>query len=567
MRRRWITLTATLLLAAWTVPAAEPGLVVREIRTTMPDGVALKADLYLPEPEGRFPTILIRTPYGKQGLRVIAETFVRRSYAVVIQDVRGKYDSDGEFLPFVNETSDGLATLDWIAESAWSDGRVGMWGSSYLAMCGLLLAWEGHPALRAVFSASGWVDAEGINASGGAMHIGLIIPWLLFEGGKTQRSLKQFDLDELFDHKPLRGVFSVADVEMPAWSEDRVYRANQRSASEPVRVPVFHMTGWYDFVSPGTLATWRSMNATSTPPQKLMIGPWIHDQFWGQDTRIGEVDAGPESILGLDRILVMALDWFDLHIRGETRPDPTPVKVFVLGENRWRNFEQWPPRNTTTRAFYLTSTGSAHRSLDDGGLLTAPPSWRKAASDSFTFDPEKPVPTHGGANFHFLPNLGVREQNQIEQREDVLVYTTPPLERDLVIAGPVRAVLHVSTEGRDTDFTAKLVHVTPEGKAFNIVDGILRMSRRNGETKREPLQPGRIYEVAIDLGEIAIRIPQGHRLRLDVTSSNFPKFDRNPNSGEDPLDAMEFRAVRQTVHHSRRRPSRVEITILTGEKR
>lgn len=511
----------------------------------MRDGVELAADLYLPRPEGRFSTIVIRTPYGKQGLSRVAETFVQHDYAVVVQDVRGKYASGGTFTPFVNETNDGVDTLDWIARAAWSDGRVGMWGSSYLAMSGLLVAWHGHPALKAVFSNSGWDESAGINVSGGAVHIGLAIPWLLFEGGKTQRSLKQFDMDELFFHKPLRDVFKIAGVEMPAWIDERVPRANRRSPTARVNVPVFHIAGWYDFVSPGSLAAWRAMRNASAAPQKLMIGPWIHDQVWGAETRVGELDAGPDARMGVDRILELALAWFDVHIRG-VQHSIAPVEVFILGENRWRTFADWPPPNTTTQRLYL----AARRTL------SARPA-ASASKDSYVFDPDQPVPTHGGANFHFFPNTGIREQSEIERRSDVVGYTTTPLDRDVVIGGRVRAILHVSTEGRSTDFTAKLAYVTPEGKAFNIVDGIVR-------TKTVP---GRIHEITIDLGEIAMRVPKGHRLRLDVSSSNFPKFDRNPNTGEDPFDAVEFRAVRQTIHHSRRLPSRVEIPIILEEKR
>jgi uncharacterized protein len=568
MRRQLATLAIALLLAGFSEAAtARDAVVPREERVPMHDAVELAADLYLPAGAGPFPTILVRTPYGKGGMRIIAEKFVRSGYAVLVQDVRGKYASNGDFLPFVNEKLDGLATLDWIAASEWSDGRTGIWGSSYLAMSGLLLATEDHPALRAVFSASGWVGGSEINESGGAFHMGLAIPWLLFEGGKTQRSLKHFDLDELFLHKPLRDVFSIAGVEMPAWLDESVPRANDDPPTARASVPVFHMAGWYDFVSPGSLATWRAMSAGSDAPQKLMVGPWIHDQFWGEESRIGEIDAGPASIMGLDRVVAIAIDWFDLHVRGEARPDPSFVNVFVIGDNRWRSFESWPPREATSRSFYLTSGGSAGRTPDDGRLLAARPRLGQAAKDSFLFDPDRPVPTLGGANFHFFPNTGVREQSEIEQRDDVLVYTTAPLERDVVLAGPIHAVLHVSTEGRDTDFTAKLVDVTPEGSAFNIADGIVRLSRSGGGSSRVAIEPGRIYEITIELGEIAMRIPAGHRLRLDLTSSNFPKFDRNPNTGEDSFAATEFRAVRQTVYHSRRHPSRVTITILEGGQR
>ena len=514
----WIAVATAVLLTATATG--------NEVRVPMRDGIELAADLQLPNVDGRFPTILIRTPYGKESLHHVAEAFVARGYAVVVQDVRGKYASAGTFTPFINETDDGIDTLDWIARQQWSDGQVGIWGSSYLAMCGLLVAWRDHPALRAVFSNSGWDQGEGINISGGANHIGLSIPWLLFEGGKSKRSMKEFDMDELFAHKPLRDVFKIAGIDMPAWFDQRVATANKRSASARVRVPVFHIAGWYDFVSPGSLSAWRAMRAASAAPQKLMIGPWIHDQVWGHDTHVGEFDAGSAAEMGVDRILELALDWFDTYMRGAHRTF-TPVEVFVLGENRWRTFRDWPPPNTKTYTFPLPQ------------------------KRSYVFDPEDPVPTLGGANFHFFANTGIRDQRGIERRKDILSYTGPRLTRDLVIAGRVRAILRVSSEAPSTDFTAKLIDVTLDGEAFNIVDGIARVS----------LPDRGVHRIVIDLGEIAMRIPKGHRLRVDISSSNFPKFDRNPNTGVNPMDAVEFRAVRQTIY-----PSRVEMQVVE-EKR
>jgi len=566
MRHRTaLAFTLVLVLVALSSPGAT-GPTAREVRVRMSDGVELAAHLYLPTGEGPFPAVLVRTPYSREGLGVVAAPFVAAGYAVVVQDVRGKYDSGGDFVPFVHELEDGLATLDWIADADWSDGRVAMWGVSYLGVCGLLAAWEGHPALRAVFSVSGWVDGQGIGAPGGANHIMLSIPWILFEGGRSQRSLKHFDLDELFRHLPLQDVFDVAGVEVPAWVEEGPPGPPLRSPRPRGGVPIFHVTGWYDFVAPGSLAAWRSSSAVSGAPQLLMVGPWIHDQMLGEDPWVGEVDAGPDSVLGLDALMALAVDWFDVHLRGARGVPRPPVEVFFLGENRWRGFDSWPPPQVRTLPLRLVSGGRAGERLDDGRLVAGGSERSPAGRDRFTFDPSQPVPTRGGASFHLMPGLGVRDQNGIEERRDVLVYTTAPLVDDLVLAGPVRVVLHVSTEGRDTDFVARLVRVTPEGRAFNVVDGILRLSHRHGG-RRELVEPGRVYEVAIDLGEIAQRIPRGHRLRLQVTSSNFPKFDRNPNTGVDPQLATDLRVVRQTLHHSRRHPSRVELTILEGDGR
>jgi uncharacterized protein len=549
-----------ILFALFAIPTL--GVEPRDIRLPMSDGVDLAADLYLPSDDEPHPVILIRTPYGKRAIRPFGEHFVAAGYAVVIQDVRGKFGSGGEFVPFLHDEKDGLETLDLIAESEWSDGHVGMFGSSYLARAGLLVARHGHPSLKAVFSASGWIDSDEINSPGGAFHMMLAIPWLLFNEGQAQRPLRDFDIKELFHVLPVRDVFQSIGLEVRGW-DPRVMRAGSGVSGSGVIVPVFHLTGWYDFVSPASLSNWRAMREATEHPQPLLIGPWVHDQIYTQETRVGVIDAGESSILGVDGLMRLAIDWFDCHLRQRCTNRP-PVRVFFLGENQWRDFEDWPPRESRTRSFYLESRGNAASSPVDGRLDPRPRP--RSGQDQFIFDPNHPVPTAGGANFHFFPEVnGPRDQREIEARDDVLVYTTAPLDSDLLIAGPVRAILHVSTEGRDTDFTAKLVSVDADGSPRNIVDGILRLSHRNGRDSRQLVEPGQIYEITVDLGEIAIRVPRGHRLRVDITSSNFPKFDRNPNTGEEPFDAAVLRPVQQTIHHGRIHPSRLEITTLAVE--
>jgi uncharacterized protein len=555
------TLTLILcVLLALSIAALEPS----QLQVPMSDGVELAADLYLPAKEGPHPVILIRTPYSRGGSRVFAEPFVREGYAVLVQDVRGKWGSGGEFVPFVNERKDGLETLDFIASAEWSDGRTGVFGPSYLGMAGLLLADHGHPSLKTVFSVSGWIDGDQINSPGGAFHMMLAIPWLLFSGGQTQQPLSDFDMEELFQFLPVRDVFGSIGKDMPGWNEE-VLRAYAGSDESGVTIPVFHMTGWYDFVAGASLDTWRSMKRATDQPQRLVVGPWVHDQIFTSETVIGEIDAGEASILGVDGLMRLAIDWFDCHLRARCT-DHAPVRVFVLGDDEWRDFGEWPPRGSRTESFHLRSRGDAAHSPAGGRLVRRPE--RGAGQDRYRFDPNDPVPTRGGANFHFFPEVnGPRDQREIEARPDVAVYTTEPLARDLFLAGAVRVVLHVSTEGRDTDFTAKLVNVGPDGSALSILDGIIRLSHRKGLDQRSLVQPGEIHEIEIDLGEVAMRIPRGNRLRLDVTSSNFPKFDRNPNTGEYPLDARELVPVTQTIHHGRAWPSRVELTTLAVRDR
>ncbi|HEY5611133.1 MAG TPA: CocE/NonD family hydrolase, partial [Thermoanaerobaculia bacterium] len=313
-----------------------------EVRIAMSDGVELAADLYRPAGDGPFPVILIRTPYDKKGIRVFGEAFVEAGYAVLIQDVRGKWRSQGEFVPFLNEERDGLETLDWIAAAAWSNGRVGVWGSSYLGMAGLLLARHGHPALETVFSAAGWIEGSSINAPGGALHIMLAIPWLLFEEGQTQRSLRDFDLEELFHYLPLIGVFDSVGLEIPAWKDLRVLHANGEEKPAASDTPVFHVAGWYDFVTPGSLAAWRAMRKSSDAPQRLLVGPWLHDQIYTDLTEVGEIEVGENAVLGIEGLSALAIEWFDCRLRDRCSAEP-PVRVYVLGENRWRDFDDWPP--------------------------------------------------------------------------------------------------------------------------------------------------------------------------------------------------------------------------------
>jgi putative CocE/NonD family hydrolase len=295
-----------------------------------------------------------------------------------------------------------------------------------------------------------------------------------------------------------------------------------------------------------------------------MVGPWAHDQFWTTYTRVGDEDFGPESAMGLERMMALALDWFDMTLKESASIAEWPdVRTFVMGANKWNDYDSWPP-SPRSRKLFIGSTQGANSADGDGTLSANPPT--QPGHDTYVFDPMNPVPTYGGANFHFLMHLvGVKDQRDIETRDDVLVYTTKPLEEDMEIAGPIRAVLHVSTEGKDTDFTAKLVEVRPGGYARIIEEGIIRVSYRNGTGERQLLDPGEVYRVTVALGSTAILIPKGHRVRLEVSSSNFPKYDRNPNTGEDPLRARVLKTVTQQVHFGADTPSYVELPVVEPE--
>jgi putative CocE/NonD family hydrolase len=271
--------------------------------------------------------------------------------------------------------------------------------------------------------------------------------------------------------------------------------------------------------------------------------------------------------MGLERLMKLALDWFDTTLGGSAAVAEWPnARVFVMGANRWRDFDRWPPALARYRKLFIGSDRGANSAAGDGTLSPDPPP--RPGHDTYVFDPMNPVPTYGGANFHFFMHLvGVKDQRDIEARDDVLVYTSAPLEEDMEIAGPIKALLHVSTEGRDTDFTAKLVEVRPDGYARIIEEGIIRASYRNGTGARELLEPGQVYRLSVEIGSTAILIPKGHRVRLEVSSSNFPKYDRNPNTGEDPLRARVLEAVTQRVHFGGDAPSHVVLPVVERKDR
>jgi putative CocE/NonD family hydrolase len=548
---------AFVLLTAPAGVAAE--LVEETVSITMDDGVELEGTLMRPGGHGEHSTILVRTPYGRHQHEKEARFWAENGYAALIQDTRGKWGSDGEFAPFLNEAADGHSTLDWIVGREWSDGTVGMWGSSYLAYCQLVVAAKGHPALKSIMPISGWIQDEGQISHGGANHIMLSIPWILHEETQRVRSIRDYEMDEMFEYLPLIDVFKSVGIDSKIWCEEFDFSHLEQYSAENIEVPALHMTGWNDFVCRAALSVYEgALRGSAASSQKLLVGPWFHDQFWTTYTEVGDEDFGPQSAMGREKLHELSLKWFDLTLGKDPEgvADWPNVKLFLMGANEWRECGSWPLDSAARVSFFLGGDGPANSLGGYGRLLAGAPA--ESGFDTYLFDPMNPVPTNGGANMHFMLHLvGVKDQRQVEERDDVLVYTTPPLEKDMEIVGPVRAVLHASTEGRDTDFTAKLVEVRPGGYARIIEEGIIRASFRNGP-ERELLEPGRIYELRVDMGSTAILIPRGNRLRLEVSSSNFPKYDRNPNTGEEALLARELSSVTQKVYHGGEYPSRVE---------
>ena len=527
-----------------------------------PDGEWLATDVYLPAASAgkKVATVLMRTPYGRHQFRdgeMLVAPLTRAGFAVVLQDVRGKWGSTGEFMPFVNEQRDGVATLDWIIAQPWSNGGVGMWGSSYPGFAALVLLPTAHPALATVFSVSGWLDGNAVNRPGGALHLMLALPWLLQQETERARSTLSYDLDRLFEHLPLVEAFESIGVESRAWRDPSILEPPAHDFQRtPPKASVFHLTGWYDFVAVSTLDVYRELAAGATR-QQLHVGPWQHNQVFTDFTSVGDEDFGPDSVLALDGIHALTVRWFEAELAGGSKSalSGPAVRVFVMGADEWRDFDSWPPRRSIQQRWLLASDDGKRtllRATNSSQMISQP------VHEALPCRPTDPVPTWGGANFHLFGEVsGVLDQRRIEARDDVRTFTSAPLEAPILILGPVRARIHISTEGRDADLVAKLVVVRPDGYARLVTDGVVRASSIHGA-----LTPGERVALEVDLGDTAVRVARGERLRVQLAGSNFPKFDRNPHSGVDPREATELLDVTHTVHSTPEAPSFLELTVL-----
>jgi putative CocE/NonD family hydrolase len=540
-----------------------------DMAVPMRDGVRLSANLFRPEAPGRYPTILMRTPYGK-GNVVFANyaSFVEHGYVFMVQDVRGRYASEGVFKPLEQEPADGDDTLNWIARQPWSDGKVGMMGGSYLGIAQWKVATLNNPHLKAIFPAVSGCDdyRDRFYSPGGAMKLGQRLLWMS-ENLREPRFHPDFNKFVL--HLPLRTADVAATGQTSSMFQEAVahpsYDSFWKSISVreqlgQIRVPVFSVGGWFDNFVESDLDAYERLRKNSGV-DRILIGPWPHNKA----VKLEGVDFGPDSDVPLRGI---QMEWFDQFLKGKDTPllSRAPVRIFVMGVNRWLDAPEWPPPARQER-FYLESRGQANTLAGDGRLYLHPPSEpaaKSGVSDRFVFDPQDPVPTTGGAaccNPKVFP-WGPKDQRAVEQRRDVLVYTTAPLRKDLEVVGTVRVVLYAATSARDTDFTAKLVDVFPNGRAQNLTDGILRLRYRKSLEKPELARPGEICKLTIDAGVTGNVFQKGHRIRMEISSSNFPRFDRNPNTGDAVADATELRKATQTVYHDARRPSYLVLPVL-----
>ena len=557
----------------------------------MRDGILLYADIYRPLSPGRYPVLLQRTPYDKSQPTVTGIDYLRAAragYTVVVQDVRGRFASQGEFYPFMHEAADGYDTVEWAAGQPWSNGRVGMVGGSYLGAAQWLAAIAKPPHLKALFPTITPSDyQEGWVFQGGAFQLGLCLSWTLgplvlanFQKlaasqplpASLQETLTQTAerMDEAFRHLPLRQLPYLADGVAPYYDHWLEHAADEsywgrwgiEAQYGKLAIPAYHVGGWYDAFLAGTLRNFAGLQTAEATPQKLLVGPWAHTS--PLTNLVGEVDFGIGSAASGIDLDGIQLRWFDYWLKGETSGilEEPPVRLFVMGENRWRDEQEWPLARAWEVRYYLHSQGKANSAGGDGWLDTLHPTAEPA--DRFEYDPGNPVPTRGGGlccDPFFLPG-GAFDQRPVENRHDVLVYTSTILEQDTEVTGPITLQLWASSSAPDTDFTGKLVDVHPSGVAYNLTDGIIRARYHESRSRPSLLEPGRAYLFVVDMGATSNLFKAGHRIRLEVASSNFPRFDRNLNTGAPVGASSEMRVAMQTVLHSEAHSSYLSLPVV-----
>ena len=582
---RLLTLTCLLPLAAFaqSQPQTAAPPVAIDVENNVPvkmrDGIVLRADVYRPADDGRYPVLLTRSPYNKVNESGTCRKAAQRGYVCIAQDVRGRFASDGDWYTFRNEPNDGYDTVEWAAALPNSDGRVAMFGGSYVGATQWLAAVARPPHLVAIqptVTASNYHD--GWAYQGGALEQWFDESWTTGLAADTlRRAAESSKVKDLVPTLPLSS-YPVLQVSKPAglvpyyfdWLAHPDYDAywKQWSIEEHysgIAVASFGIGGWYDIFIRGTLRNYAGMRAHAATPwarehQYLLIGPWFHGPMTGQ---AGEVDFGSAGALDRDTML----NWYDQLLKGAPpgKVQQRPVKIFVMGVNQWREEDDWPLARARSTRYYLHGGGHANSSSGDGALTSSSP--RNEPADAFTYDPANPVPTHGGnlcCPNEQLPS-GAFDQREVEKRNDVLVYTTLAFDKDFEVTGPHAAEIYISSSAQDTDVTAKLVDVWPNGFAQNLADSIQRLPYRDSPEKPELIQPGTIYKVTIDLGATSNVFRAGHRLRIEISSSNFPHFDRNLNTAESPEQGSKFEKAENRIYHDAAHPSAIVLPVIPAQ--
>lgn len=567
----------------------------RDIPMKTRDGITLYADVYRPDDREKHPAILTRSPYNKlfsgvsDYLPAVDAAFA--GYAYVVQDTRGRFASEGQFIPGGPEGPDGYDTVEWMASEPWCDGQVGMSGGSYLGRIQWQTALEAPPHLKAIAPQittsgplsetrmSGHIEWEQSVSWFATMAVDMIDK--LEKQGKDVSKMRdsvnwaRFHPDEVCRYLPIKEIpyFNFEGISQ-GFRPEMVETVLALFKSEEdlywnyskVQVPCFHASGWYDLFTGSLFSNFRGMQKKggsdlARKGQHVLCGPWVHG---GQLLAFaGDIHFGPvaRGIAALTKERHLA--FFDKYLQGKELHIPA-VRYFVMGLDQWKKAEEWPLPQTDWQRFYLHSGGRAQTASGDGLLSREEPALEPP--DNFIYDPLNPVPTLGGRNLptgRLVP--GPIDQAPIERRQDVLCYTTPVLKADLEVTGPLKVHLFASTSARDTDFTAKLINVYPNGAAYNLAEGQIRARYRKSLLKPEFITPGEVVEYEIDLAATSVLFRKGHRIRLDITSSNFPRIDRNMNTGNAFAQDAGGIPARQTVLHESAYASYIDLPVIPEE--
>ncbi len=545
------------------------------------DGVILRADIYRPDAEGKFPVILERTPYDKRtsgGVRSCLR-FAAEGYICIRQDVRGRFASGGDWYPWKYESTDGYDTVEWGAALPYSNGKVGMYGGSYLGATQLLAAMAAPPHLVGIMPALAPSNSYAHWAyQGGAFARMPIQAWTTRMATNTlERRLRKNsqpwrDVKRPAADYPLLELGTAAGLAdyyfdylaHPAYDDYwKQWSVDERFAQ--IQVPALHVGGWYDPFLDGTLRSYTGIKSkggsdAARRGQRLVVVAGGHA---GSGPKVGDVDFGKDSVLDT---FALAIRWYDYLLKGidNGMASEKPVRIFVMGKNVWRDEDDWRLARAKVTRFYLHSGGKANTLNGDGTLSTTPPATEPA--DRYVYDPADPTPTRGGTGDTGLDPVnspaGPIDQRPLQARSDVLVYTTPAFQKDTEVSGPVSLELYVSSSAVDTDFAAKLIDVWPNGFAQNLANGILRARYRNSMEKAELMHPGQVCKLTIDLWATSNVFLAGHKLQVEIASSDFPYFDRNPNTGESPESATTQIKATNVVYHDRDHASALIVPVI-----
>ena len=576
------------------IPARNDFVIENLVPVAMRDGVTLYADVYRPVGDGKYPVLISRTPYSTERFPSAydgAVYFAQRGYVYVFQDVRGRHESDGAWNPFFDDGKDGVDTIAWAAKQPWSNGKVAMQGGSYLGQNQWRAAQTQPkpPALVTIFPmvSSTSIYHDWITLNGG-WRLSFNFGWgpvrmeskiMQNYGPHTLGGVEAMHYDRVQWHLPLNTMPKVVGRKAKFYDDwiahpdydDYWKPLSVEEGFDKITIPVHTFGGWFDIFSQGTLRGYVGMSHKGGSEQarrqsRLIIGPWGH----GSSQKFGALDFGVHAHVDTNAI---QLTWYDYFLKGIDNgfTSEAPVKLFVMGRNEWVAEREYPLARTQYRPMYFTSTGKANGDRGDGRLTWEKPGDKPAAGttamDRFLYDPNDPVPTLGGNNCCGTPTpAGPMDQRPIEGRRDILIYTSDYLNEEVEVTGPVKVVLHASSDAVDTDFVAKLVDVYPDGSTYNMAEGILRARYRDGLGTPKPLTPGEVYKMEIDMVGTSVAFRKGHRIRVHVTSSHFPQFDRNPNTGAKFGTTSEVKVANQTIYHDGARPSHILLPVIPPRK-